>query len=62
MNNNLKEINKLIYEANQIVNKIDKDTNLSKNKEFDKVKNDLIKFKFSLSNLLYNIQNDDNKD
>ena len=62
MNNNLKKINKLIYEANQIVNKIDKDTNLSKNKEFDKVKNDLIKFKFSLSNLLYNIQNDDNKD
>ena len=62
MNNNLKEINKLIYEANQIVNKIDNDTNLIKNKEFDKVKNDLIKFKFSLSNLLYNIQNKDNED
>ena len=49
---NIDEVSKIIFETNNKVNELEKKIKKSDVKEYHKVKNDILKFKFSLSNLI----------
>ena len=57
-NRNIDEVSKIIFETNNKVNELEKKIKKSDIKEYHKVKNDILKFKFSLSNLIYSMSKD----